>query len=61
MDQPIDEYERRAADCARLAKKAPTLELRKQYEELSKVWTDLARMRRARGADGDGTRTDEED
>jgi len=39
------EFEVHAAECAKLAITAPTLALREQYAELSKVWAELARER----------------
>lgn len=45
VDHWLEEYERHAGECAKLATIATTAQLRKQYDELSKVWADLARTR----------------
>jgi len=38
----VKELQNRAEECAKLAESAPTVALRQQYAELSKVWKNLA-------------------
>jgi hypothetical protein len=52
MGHETDSYERRAAECEKLAQTAPSAQVRQQYVELSKVWAGLGHRQRANLARG---------